>query len=580
MSSTTIVSSVRSNVKKTVNVTLTRLTLLVGPNGSGKTSVQNALELATCGFASDVEGRVKVKVNHALGRLGPGDSPLWSDVHFSDGNKSSWRLRPNKKGGFHDPEHETPQSVNVVFPVADVREVLAASPETIRTWLMGRVASDVCRADIIDRLPEDLHEFYRKQADKMSVPEWTEIDTLLAVVEEAKKQVRSAEADAKKAKQVIEMVTAGMDMEPTASDITAAENAVGRAEAAYQDASRSVRPAMPNIEALRNDALTAVREYQKAQETANLALQAIPPMHPSEEALIEFRTKMADIAEVTANLRSPTCMLCDSPLGVTDMGLKAQFLRQQNAAGAAAVQSSRIYRDKEAEAKRLQEAAVRLVEAVSQAERRAAEIAAMPIVDVQSLGDEVVRARSHLNELKMQKKNWLNMRSAKDDVRNLGSRVKELESFIEASADVVDELLRMAHKKFEKSVQAYLPESDQFAMVLVENKKPVCRMGFKRGDQLHTALSGAEWARLTLALGCATYKPDEKTLAIFTPEERAFDPHTLREVMVALENAPGQVLLQSPAKPAGRLPKGWSVVEMGGSESMSLPAVAVEAAEA
>lgn len=579
MSSKITVAAVRSNVKKTVNVSLSRLTLLVGPNGSGKTSVQNAMELGTCGFASDVEGRVKVKVNHALGRLGPGDSPLWSDVFFSDGNKSSWRLRPNKKGGFHDPEHETPQNIRVVFPVADVREVLAASPETIRTWLMGRVAEDVSRSDIIDRLPEDLHDFYRRQADKMNVPEWTEIDTLLAVVEDAKKQVRSAEADAKKAKQVIEMVTAGMDMEPTASDIAAAETAVSRAEAAYQEAARAVRPSSPNVEALRNEALSAVREFQKAQETANLALQAVPPMHPSEEALIDFRSKMADIAEVTANLRSPTCMLCESPLGVTDMGLKAQFLRQQNAAGAAAVQSARIHKEKEAEARRLQEAALRLVEAVNKAERQIAELAHAPVVDVQAYGDEVVRARSALNELKMQKKNWLNMRAAKDDVRNLASRVKELDSFVEASADVVDELLRMAHKKFERSVQAYLPSGDQFAMVLVENKKPVCRMGFKRGDQLHTALSGAEWARLTLALGCATYKDSPETLAIFTPEERAFDPQTLREVMVALENAPGQVILQSPSKPSGRIPKGWTIVEMQ-SEPVSLPPLAGETAEA
>ena len=580
MSSKNTVSSVRSNVKKTVNVSLSRLTLLVGPNGSGKTSVQNALELATCGFASDVEGRVKVKVNHALGRLGPGDSVLWSEVQFSDGSKASWRLRPNKKGGYHDPEQDVPQNIQVVFPVADVREVLAASPETIRTWLMGRVAADVCRADILDRLPEDLHDFYRRQADKMNVPGWTEIDTLLAVVEEAKKQVRATEAEAKKAKQVIEMVTQGMDMEPSASDVAAAELASDKAEALYKEACSSLPPTPPNIDSLRSEALAAVHAFQKATETATLAHAAIPPMHPSEEALIEFRSKMADIAEVTANVRSATCMVCDSPLGIVDMGLKAQFLRQQNASGAAAVQASRLHREKEAEAKRLQDAALRLVEAVAQAERKVAEIAAMPTYDLQSLGDAVVRTRSALNELKMQKRNWLNMRAAKDDVRNLSARVKELESFVEASAEVVDELLRMAHKKFERSVQAYLPTSDQFAMVLVENKKAVCRMGFKRGDQLHTALSGAEWARLTLALGCATYKDTADTLAIFTPEERAFDPQTLREVMVALENAPGQVLLQSPSKPAGRVPKGWTIVEMGSTETVSLMSAAAETAEA
>jgi hypothetical protein len=128
-------------------------------------------------------------------------------------------------------------------------------------------------------------------------------------------------------------------------------------------------------------------------------------------------------------------------------------------------------------------------------------------------------------------------------------------------------------------VQSHLPASDKFALVLSENKKPVCRMGFRRGKTLHTALSGAEWARLTLALGCATYKDSPETLAIFTPEERAFDPQTLREVMVALENAPGQVILQSPTKPSGRTPKGWTIVEMQ-SEPVSIPPLAGETAEA
>jgi hypothetical protein len=102
-------------------------------------------------------------------------------------------------------------------------------------------------------------------------------------------------------------------------------------------------------------------------------------------------------------------------------------------------------------------------------------------------------------------------------------------------------------------------------MVLVENKKPVCRMGFKRGDTLHTALSGAEWARLTMALGCATFKADEKTLAIFTPEERAFDGDTLATVMNALAEAPGQVILQSPTGPTSNYRSEWRVVDMASS---------------
>jgi hypothetical protein len=87
-------------------------------------------------------------------------------------------------------------------------------------------------------------------------------------------------------------------------------------------------------------------------------------------------------------------------------------------------------------------------------------------------------------------------------------------------------------------------------------------MGFRRGKTLHTALSGAEWARLTLALGCATFKADATVLAIFTPEERAFDPETLAAVMNALSNAPGQVILQSPHSPSNTYRPEWRVVDL------------------
>jgi hypothetical protein len=287
-------------------------------------------------------------------------------------------------------------------------------------------------------------------------------------------------------------------------------------------------------------------------------------MHPSEEALIEFRGKVADVAEVTVAVRSSTCLVCDSPLGVIDMGHKAQLLRQQNASGAAAVQASRLHREKEAEAARLQATAQRLVGVFQQAERDGQVIAGTPQVDVQALGDAVVRARSAASDLKLQKRSWTNLRAAKDDVKNLGSKAARFEELVTAASEVVDELLKIAHKKFEKAVQTFLPPEDKFAMVLVENKKPVCRMGFKRGSTLHTALSGAEWARLTLALGCATFKPNENTVAIFSPEERAFDPETLSSVMHALRDAPGQVLLQSPNMPslADGNTDGWQIISL------------------
>ena len=50
--------------------------------------------------------------------------------------------------------------------------------------------------------------------------------------------------------------------------------------------------------------------------------------------------------------------------------------------------------------------------------------------------------------------------------------------------------------------------------------------------------------------------------AVVVPEERAFDPATLRDVMAALSGCPHQVILTSPVGPES-VPAGWTVVERG-----------------
>ena len=202
---TLFVRRVQSNVKKGVDAELSRLTLLVGPNGSGKTSVQNAIELAACGFASDVEGRAKVKKGDMLAKLGPATAtPLMSEIEFSDGRKAKWKLTPNKRGGYHEPEHVSPTELNVVFPVQEVREILGGSADTIRMWLMSRVGSTVREVDVVDKLPDDVQDVYRERARKLRRDGMNEVDILLAVIESSEKEARVLDAESKTAKQVID----------------------------------------------------------------------------------------------------------------------------------------------------------------------------------------------------------------------------------------------------------------------------------------------------------------------------------------------------------------------------------------
>jgi hypothetical protein len=126
-------------------------------------------------------------------------------------------------------------------------------------------------------------------------------------------------------------------------------------------------------------------------------------------------------------------------------------------------------------------------------------------------------------------------------------------------------------------VQRYLPESLPFGLVLQSGEREVCRLGFWRGEgaarQLHTALSGAEWASLCSALALGSVV-EGNGLRVVVPEERAFDPYTLRDVLDAFSTARAQVIVTSPIPPAGVLVgddgmitpdalPGWTIVQTG-----------------
>mgnify|MGYP003652432388 CR=1 FL=1 len=65
------IAEVTTTLKKGCNVTLGPKTVVYGPNGSGKSTIIQAIELATCGWASDMEGRDRVKLSRALARMFP-----------------------------------------------------------------------------------------------------------------------------------------------------------------------------------------------------------------------------------------------------------------------------------------------------------------------------------------------------------------------------------------------------------------------------------------------------------------------------------------------------------------------------
>jgi hypothetical protein len=208
--------------------------------------------------------------------------------------------------------------------------------------------------------------------------------------------------------------------------------------------------------------------------------------------------------------------------------------------------------------------ALKSVNAYKAAEERAREQTVDPAARrqaVEAAYGKLRAAEAALQALQAAKAKWSTLEDARLRIKALKAEAKAAEGLAEAAVELLNTLVKKARVAFVESVQRYLPPTDKFDLVLQDGKREVCLFGFRRDGELHTALSGAEWARLTIALGAACMVGGDAELAILTPEERAFDPHTLTAVLAALSDAPGQVILTSPVEPTD-VPPGWTHIRI------------------
>ena len=569
------VERVEGNVKGAVNAELGRLTLIVGPNGSGKSRLINTLELALLGYASDVVGRAEVRKEAELVALADGDSML-AKATLNDGRVCVWETEKTKSGA---KRAQHVKSVSAQFPVTEIREALTGSVDTARKWLLQRIAATVSRSDVTRYLLSD--EAAALYETKAKWAQGSEVDVLLAVYESAKSEKRAKSTQLTATGKSIATLADGLAPEPTAAQLSAAKQAADDAMTAYREAVEanaraSVAP--PSIDPQVLDQLYAravelaglVEKSTREREGAQVALTALGgPLDASARAVHDLRVRVIELCETQAHAGAGACLACEQPYPVPHAAQRAATLAQRNAA-----MTSR-------------EAAAGALEATVEGERKVREAFDRTVAEYNatkaavgthnppdaSLADAVntaataLRAANDANAaLQRVAEGWKSVRSLKQEEREAKKAIETLEELIEGCKSAVDGILKSATAAFIAKVQSFLPATDAFDLVLTDGERDVCRFGFVRNGNLHTALSGAEWARLTLALACAASDDAPDVLRVFVPEDRAFDAATLRDVLLALSNAPGQVIIATTIKPAGRLPKGWTLIETGSTD--------------
>lgn len=561
-----------SNIKGGCRVEVGPKTLIVGPNGSGKSTISNTIELATSGKVSDLVGRREVAKEVDLMALAPSrKGELLARVALSDGTECVWKAGGKSKKAVHRfPENIVDPAL--VLPLRPVYDAVMGSVDTARKFFLQYAVGAVSDKDVLDRIPVALHAHYKRATLATSLSTSTAVDRLLAAMESAKKQARDAKAQAKAAEGVSDDATQGLAPLPVEAEETALRDALRAAEglrdrlrdtAAKREA---VGGALEEQEALKAKLVAAEQAYLAAQAATAAAVTRMaqnPPPQAIDPLVVAFRA----VLKAHSDKGISQCQCCGSsvPNSVFQDQLAsfdAHFSKHASAVAAhteaGAAHATAMIREQQAmndgKALWVRGQAVATMLSAAPSEAPTGEVMAAADLAVQGL-TEKLRAVDGL------KAAWSVAGRARDGVGEAKKTAEEWSKLAEACNEAVVALLDSGVAGFVARVQAGLPSADKFALTLRDGERAVFQFGLLHGPVLHTALSGAEWARVTAALA-GTCAPPQSMLSVVIPEERAFDPSMLSQILGAFGNLDSQVILTSPVMPI-MVPAGWTVITTG-----------------
>jgi hypothetical protein len=582
------VAAIDTNVKGGARCGLSLKTLLFGRNGTGKSTVIQGIDLALSGAASDLQGRDLISQSAALMSLHPARSgELVAKTLLSNGTVACFTVEGDTASA-KKPEHLLPPVVDPTraLPLRAVRKAITeGSADTVRQFLLRHVCGKVTLADVVERFPKPLHVMAKRDLEnKIRIQECDALTALLEVAVNGKKR----SSDLNKEADTLRALPAPSLPQPTKHEIEVSQAQVANARAGLEASSRA-----QNITAMASKVVAArTRKSQleeivveERDELVKIDAQIkevegrVPPI-PEEfskaKDLIELMLRRA--FQPGAVPTATSCYLCGGNAEPAVLDERHKKLHDLFAS-----------REKlQEELEELREKRLVINASFIQCSHELAGLAAaltdVPTVDPSVPPIEEARkllneAEAHAATLNQTIARWEATRVARDQADEKEAEAGNWEKVSKAAKFVIEELLDTAKSAFEARVQRYLPADDRFFLQLHEGTKAVCRYGFMRDTTLHTALSGAEWARLTIAMACACAEGGDGTIRVVIPmEDRWIDSETLYTVLEAFGAIPYQVIYPAAAMPTRngivKIPPGWTVIntDAGEHKSAQLPA--------
>jgi len=535
------IKHIKGNVKEGVDTPLGQRTLIVGDNGTGKSSIINAIELAVGGFASDVNGRDVVRKSSDLITLKNTDKSdkskvLQATATLDDNAVCHWEAKKTPKGAGR-PTHSIPKGFEVRFPFQEVKENLTGSADTARQYLLSMLPIE----DYLDEAPENVLK--ELEAQKQAKPTLALGEHLQTVVEIAKRRIKDGKAEIKA--RGISKDLLGKGLVPTTEE--AVENAKAESEKYLQAIMKQGKAVQAqDVEVARQSAMLLAQSVEQMDEA--LEMEQPQPITEDEQSFKHILGTMSEVIKIHKHRGDTSCLVCGGSL--------------ENVATEEAIQEVLqpildrerhliIYTDLKA---RRDAEYTRLEQAISKYE-------ALKEKFEQTGTDEDIHIQytQTRREYETLKENWakqVKLSELEADLKKQQEVVKVAEKLKTDAESVAQSALQQAIDAFEDKVGAFLPSDRKFVLDL---GKTHCRIGMSKYNQIRYAVSGAEYNMLILAIAAATSVSTD-TFNVFIPEERAYDKQTLWEMLEALKNANGQVIITTTELPKEPHPD-WGLVQ-------------------
>ncbi len=563
---------VASNVKGGVSCVLGPKTLIIGPNGTGKSAVVNSIELALSGKASDLAGRAEVAADAALIALAPDrKGELFSRAVLSNGEEAVWKI-----GGKDKKKHLFPEKLinpEQVIALRPVRGAVIGNQETARKFFLGFSLPNLTADDVMQRIPTSLHSAYLNATLKAEL-NWSPVDRLLLALEHATKEAKRGRSKAKDQKEIATVVADGLEPLPTDEVVAALKSRYSNAKKALAaldqriGAAKHAEKLISDSAPLKNEIDEAAQNIAKidamiAQADAMLAQTPTPGgQNPDAQRVIALVEALAKVeAEQGGSVACPICKCTPAPGSFQQRHQTFQQFLQAEAAKVgpynfAMEQRGQLLNSRGQWAAHQQAKMVQYQS--TQAVLAQGNVQAPSEAEYKAAHDEVAAVDKELSRIDALKAQWSQTRKANDTANDANKDATQWDGLEESCKKAVAELMDSGVQRFMSRVQEHLPPFDKFVLALRDERKQVFNLGFARNGTLHTALSGAEWARMMIALAAVCVDPDK--LSVLIPEERAFDAKTLELVLHAFGAITSQVVITSPVAPTA-IPPGWLVVD-------------------